>query len=198
MHKFGKISRRGLDELQVLGMSHLLLRPWATGLPKRSWSIHPGVNFTSKRSASCYQSTATQSTAATKKQRPWYNNVTGHHKLTRNHQVVSTPSLFSTGKSFPSLSTMPSPDTERYRLPTDVKPTHYDITIHTDLEQLTFNGFVKIRCVLHNPFVPVYLTQSLGFISLDIVRETSTISLNTADLKLGKAYVCSVQQEVNG
>jgi aminopeptidase 2 len=53
------------------------------------------------------------------------------------------------------MSTVLSPDAEKYRLPTDVKPTDYDVTIRTDLEQLTFDGFVKIRCVLYNPFLRV-------------------------------------------
>lgn len=34
---------------------------------------------------------------------------------------------------------------DRYRLPTKVKPFHYDLIIITDLEQLIFEGFVKIR-----------------------------------------------------
>lgn len=33
-------------------------------------------------------------------------------------------------------------DPSEYRLPTNVKPTHYDITIRTDLEKLKFDGFV--------------------------------------------------------
>lgn len=36
-----------------------------------------------------------------------------------------------------------------YRLPTDVKPTHYDVTVRTDLEALKFDGFVIAQCVLH-------------------------------------------------
>lgn len=32
-----------------------------------------------------------------------------------------------------------------YRLPTNVRPTHYGITIKTDLEDLTFQGFVKVK-----------------------------------------------------
>lgn len=34
------------------------------------------------------------------------------------------------------------------RLPTDLIPTHYDLTIRTDLEKLEFHGFVRIRYVL--------------------------------------------------
>lgn len=32
-----------------------------------------------------------------------------------------------------------------YRLPLDFKPTHYDLAIKTDLEDLTFQGIVTIR-----------------------------------------------------
>lgn len=37
---------------------------------------------------------------------------------------------------------------DEYRLPVGVKPTHYDVTIRTDLEELVFDGFVKIQCVI--------------------------------------------------
>lgn len=33
-----------------------------------------------------------------------------------------------------------------YRLPTDVKPTHYDLVIRTDLKQSKFDGVVKVQC----------------------------------------------------
>ncbi|KAF8892603.1 leucyl aminopeptidase [Infundibulicybe gibba] len=62
-----------------------------------------------------------------------------------------------------------SPD--EYRLPLNVKPTHYDVTIRTDLDKLIFEGFVKI--------------------SLDIKEATSTIVLNTAELELAKVSIYS-------
>ncbi len=34
---------------------------------------------------------------------------------------------------------------DEYRLPTTVKPTHYDVTIKTDLENQDFEGFVHIE-----------------------------------------------------
>jgi hypothetical protein len=37
-------------------------------------------------------------------------------------------------------------EAEQFRLPTDVRPTHYDITIRTDLEKLSFEGFASIEC----------------------------------------------------
>ena len=36
---------------------------------------------------------------------------------------------------------------DEYRLPVNVKPTHYDITIRTDLEKLKFDGFVVAQYV---------------------------------------------------
>ncbi|KAH7340339.1 leucyl aminopeptidase [Rhizoctonia solani] len=53
---------------------------------------------------------------------------------------------------------------EEYRLPTNVRPTHYDLTIQTDLEALTFKGFV--------------------IIDLDISEEVKTITFNTSELIL--------------
>ncbi|EUC67135.1 leucyl aminopeptidase [Rhizoctonia solani AG-3 Rhs1AP] len=51
-----------------------------------------------------------------------------------------------------------------YRLPINVRPTHYDLTIQTDLEALTFKGFV--------------------IVDLDIVDETKTITFNSSELIL--------------
>ncbi|KNZ75425.1 Aminopeptidase 2, mitochondrial [Termitomyces sp. J132] len=85
------------------------------------------------------------------------------------------------------MATPPGPpaaskSNDEYRLPTDVKPLHYDVTIKTDLEKLEFEGFVNI--------------------SLDIRRETSSITLNATALELGKASIYSdalkVEQEQSG
>ncbi|TFK74328.1 leucyl aminopeptidase [Pluteus cervinus] len=65
--------------------------------------------------------------------------------------------------------TTTSPD--QFRLPTSVKPLHYDVTIRTDLEKLVFDGFVKI--------------------SLEVKEETSKIVLNSAGLELGRASIYS-------
>lgn len=48
------------------------------------------------------------------------------------------------GKLAPRFSTMSSSD---FRLPTNVQPTHYDLTIKTDLKEEIFEGLVKIRRV---------------------------------------------------
>lgn len=61
--------------------------------------------------------------------------------------------------------------TDSFRLPLDVKPTHYDVTIKTDLENSLFEGVVKIN--------------------LDVKKETSTIVFNSADLKLNDASLYS-------
>ncbi|KAH9169597.1 leucyl aminopeptidase [Lactarius sanguifluus] len=42
---------------------------------------------------------------------------------------------------------------DHYRLPTEVRPRHYDLTIRTDLEKEKFTGFVKIECVQRLPRV---------------------------------------------
>lgn len=47
-------------------------------------------------------------------------------------------------------SSMSSPSkTDEYRLPTNVRPTHYDLTLRTDLEKETFEGVVDVQCVFH-------------------------------------------------
>ncbi|KAH9169598.1 leucyl aminopeptidase [Lactarius sanguifluus] len=57
---------------------------------------------------------------------------------------------------------------DHYRLPTEVRPRHYDLTIRTDLEKEKFTGFVKI--------------------DLDIVKATKVVTFNAAvELSLGPA-----------
>jgi hypothetical protein len=34
---------------------------------------------------------------------------------------------------------------DTYRLPTNVRPTHYEVTVRTDLEKLVFDGFVRVQ-----------------------------------------------------
>ena len=48
-----------------------------------------------------------------------------------------------------STAAVPVGDADQFRLPTNVKPTHYDVTIKTDLEKLRFQGFVKIKWVFY-------------------------------------------------
>ncbi|KAG1832677.1 hypothetical protein EV424DRAFT_1627020 [Suillus variegatus] len=67
-------------------------------------------------------------------------------------------------------------DSGDFRLPLDVKPTHYDVTIKTDLENSIFEGVVKI--------------------DLDVKNETSTIVFNSADLKLNDAALYSDQLKI--
>lgn len=48
--------------------------------------------------------------------------------------------------SFMSTTSAPTgKEVDKYRLPTNVKPTHYDVTVKTDLEAETFAGLVKIK-----------------------------------------------------
>ncbi|KAG1778533.1 hypothetical protein EV702DRAFT_967778 [Suillus placidus] len=67
-------------------------------------------------------------------------------------------------------------DSDDFRLPLDVKPTHYDVTIKTDLESSIFEGVVKI--------------------DLDVKKETSTIVFNSADLKLNDASLYSDELKI--
>ncbi|KAJ6632131.1 leucyl aminopeptidase [Mycena sp. CBHHK59/15] len=57
---------------------------------------------------------------------------------------------------------------DKYRLPTNVKPSNYDLTVWTDLKSLKFGGFVTV--------------------SLDILENTSAIVLNCSELGLATAH----------
>ncbi|KAL1709873.1 hypothetical protein EV121DRAFT_252475 [Schizophyllum commune] len=69
-----------------------------------------------------------------------------------------------------TMSTAAAEDS-KFRLPTNVRPTHYDVTVQTDLEKLTFSGFVKIN--------------------LDIKEDTKDLVLNSSDLELSPARIWS-------
>lgn len=51
----------------------------------------------------------------------------------------------------PAVSSVAQPAVgiEEHRLPLDVKPVHYDLTVRTDLKDLKFDGSVVIECVFH-------------------------------------------------
>ena len=75
-----------------------------------------------------------------------------------------------------------------YRLQTDAKPTHYDLTVRTDLEQFVFDGVVTIQCAIRASLPSRFFHGShstLRCVSLDILKETSNIVLNSKELKLG-------------
>lgn len=44
-----------------------------------------------------------------------------------------------------AMSAKTSEGADPYRLPIDVKPIHYDLTIRTDLKNLKFDGYVTIQ-----------------------------------------------------
>ena len=54
-----------------------------------------------------------------------------------------------TGWGSPSIrsysSTMIELPADSFRLPQDVRPTHYDITVKTDLKEEVFEGLVKVK-----------------------------------------------------
>ncbi|KAF8448022.1 leucyl aminopeptidase [Boletus edulis BED1] len=58
-----------------------------------------------------------------------------------------------------------------FRLPSNVQPTDYDLTIKTDLKKELFEGFVKIR--------------------LEVKEKTSTLTFNVADLELSNISLFS-------
>lgn len=71
---------------------------------------------------------------------------------------------------------MTSESQDDYRLPTNVRPRHYDLIVKTDLEKLEFEGLVQIH--------------------LDVLQDSTSISLNSSDLQLGAASLYIVDSKV--
>ncbi|KIK95297.1 hypothetical protein PAXRUDRAFT_140992 [Paxillus rubicundulus Ve08.2h10] len=69
-----------------------------------------------------------------------------------------------------------NPGTSDFRLPLDVKPTHYDLTVKTDLRRETFEGLVKI--------------------DLEVKDETSSLVFNVADLEISDVSIYSHALEI--
>ncbi|KAK7463546.1 Aminopeptidase 2 mitochondrial [Stygiomarasmius scandens] len=78
---------------------------------------------------------------------------------------------------------------KEHRLPTNVKPRHYDLVIQADLDNSLFKGFVKIKLVRKLPACS--RNNRLMRISLGVKEPTSTIVLNSDELKLEEARVHS-------
>lgn len=96
----------------------------------------------------------------------------------------------------PALSTRMSssqPATS-FRLPTNVKPSHYDLTIVTDLDTLSFEGVVTVK---YSPHIPPHRFSSQINHSLDVKEDSSTIVLNTDDLQIGAAFVVDLGSPFN-
>lgn len=92
------------------------------------------------------------------------------HHLIRG--FVSSSSIFARNsprfQHTATMSTTANPPVEvehdQYRLPANVKATHYEVTIKTDLENLTFQGLVNIKYVLLLIFIPKGFHNSVHFI----------------------------------
>lgn len=106
----------------------------------------------------CYRLNSVIAGSVTQSQKRVYHKVTNHYTPLLKFRFQNSSSHFlhtlpiqthslqkSSTARMSSVSTLGAPD--EYRLPIDVKPTHYDLTVRTDLDKLQFEGFVKIRCV---------------------------------------------------
>jgi aminopeptidase 2 len=84
-------------------------------------------------------------------------------------------------------------DSVRFRLPIVARPTHYDLTICTDLEKLSFEGFVAIQCVRASALVSVMLNAG----RLDVHAETSLLEFHLGEgLRLGLASLHSSSLQI--
>ena len=60
-----------------------------------------------------------------------------------------SPLLANSWRACSSIAHMSSPVSHpEYRLPPNVKPTHYDLIIRTDLENQAFDGSVNVKCAV--------------------------------------------------
>jgi hypothetical protein len=81
------------------------------------------------------------------------------HSSRASTRFCSTIALMASSKPFADKAP------EEYRLPLDVKPTHYDVTLRTDLNSLTFDGFVKIEYVAFILMIDLALNANTAWIS---------------------------------
>ena len=65
--------------------------------------------------------------------------------LTPNHHLLRACSTHAVMAGGPTGAVKPA---EEYRLPTDIKAKHYDLTVRTDLEKLKFDGYVVAQYVM--------------------------------------------------
>ena len=73
---------------------------------------------------------------------------------------------------YATMSTAPANESQWFRLPAQVRPSHYDITMLSDLERLTFQGAVEV--------------------SLDVLEDTRTLAFNIGKgLTLSQVLVTS-------
>ncbi|KAF5391327.1 hypothetical protein D9757_002062 [Collybiopsis confluens] len=106
---------------------------------------------------------------ATSGLRNLYGGLRAFNRLSSSPHDIRNPKLLSSSLAALSRTftmSLEYPES-KFRLPTNVKPTHYDLTVRTDLEKLTFDGAVTI--------------------SLDVKQETKTIVVNSSKLELGPA-----------
>ncbi|KAF7351371.1 Aminopeptidase 1 [Mycena sanguinolenta] len=80
-------------------------------------------------------------------------------------------------------------DDLQYRLPADVSPTHYNLTVFTDLKELKFLGTVEIDLAVRNATSRIVLNVAdleLHDISLSLENERTFIPISEANDKLSE------------
>lgn len=70
--------------------------------------------------------------------------------------------------------------THDYRLPTNVKPLHYDLTIHTDLARKTFSGYGSIQLRINTlPLSHLVFNANKDLILSDLKLSTSALKTDS-------------------
>ncbi|PWN42825.1 putative AAP1-alanine/arginine aminopeptidase [Ceraceosorus guamensis] len=91
-------------------------------------------------------------------------------KLLRTHSTRSVVTMSTSSNTAAPVASLAGGGEEFFRLPTHTRPTHYDLTILSDLQSLRFSGLVTIH--------------------LDVIKETDQIVLNAGEgLNVNKAAV---------
>ncbi|KAI0695406.1 peptidase family M1-domain-containing protein [Cerioporus squamosus] len=112
-------------------------------------------------------SNATKSLSGTSSPSPARSSHTNQKRLAfaRAAPLLHTRHCSLAAHPLTMSASAPQAAQQDYRLPTDVKPVHYNVTVWTDLANSTFEGVVHI--------------------DVHVNKETSTLVLNTANLELG-------------
>lgn len=121
----------------------------------------------------------------------------------RQHQSITLSSsspLHNIQRSYCTFESMaptatsapPKVSADEHRLPLDVKPLHYDITVRTDLEKLVFDGSVSVQCVVViDPLNQTGVLIAILLLRLEVLKETSTIVFHTSQQKLNDISIHS-------